>query len=185
MIRDSLTNLLVAPSIKGFPAVLCVILTAAVPSAIRAAVAGFVSGCELTIYLPFVLVAALFLGWRHAAATALLSVLFAEFVIMQPHHSFLSSACSIYSLSVFAGASAVLIVTVQGLRNLLDRRLSRIGSSEGDIVFSLEGGQAWASWYGQTSPVQLGPHEEVAEMMQDFIAQLELGKRLQGAGNAR
>lgn len=183
MIRDSLTNMLLAPSIRGIPAALCVLLTAGVPSAIRAAADGFVSGCELTIYLPFVLLAALFLGWRHAVATALLSVLFAEFVVMGPHHSFLSSACSIYSLSVFAGASAVLITTVQGLRSLINWRLSKIGSSEGNIVFSLENGQAWASWYGQTSPVQLGPHEEVAEMMQDFIAQLEIGKRLQRASD--
>ena len=185
MIRDSLTNMVLAPSIRGVPAALCVVLTAAVPSAIRAAVAGFVSGCELTIYLPFVLVAVLFLGWRHAAATALLSVLFAEFVMMQPHHSFLSSACSIYSLSVFAGASLALIGTVEGLRRLMNWRLEKIGSSEGNIVFSLENGQAWASWYGQTSPVQLGPHEEVAEMMQDFIAQLEVGRRLQRASEAQ
>jgi len=33
--------------------------------------------------------------------------------------------------------------------------------------------------------VQLGPQHAVAEMMQDFIAQLELGKRLAQAGNAR
>jgi hypothetical protein len=174
----------VAPSIRGFPAILCVLLTAGVPSAIRASVDGFVSGCELTIYLPFVLLAAIFMGWKYAAATAVASVAFAEFVVMGPHHSFLSSACSIYSLSVFTAVSTVMIALVYGLRRLVRSRLAKIGSSEGDIVFSLENGQAWASWYGQASPVQLGPHEEVAEMMQDFIAQLEVGKRLQAAAKA-
>ncbi len=182
MTRDHLTDLLVAPSITGLPAVLCVILTAGVPSLIRAAVDGFVSGCELTIYLPFVVLAAIFMCWRHAVATALLSALLAETVVLG-HHSILSP-CSVYSLSVFAGGSALLIGLVHGLRRLIQRRLARIGSSEGDIVFSLENGQAWASWYGQTSPVLLGPQNEVAEMMQDFIAQLELGRRLQKAGEA-
>jgi hypothetical protein len=184
MTRDHLTNLLLAPSIKGAPAALCVLLSAGVPSLIRTAVDGFVSGCELTIYLPFVLLAVIFMGWKHAVATVMLSALLAETVVLGSHHSVLS-ACSIYSLSVFLSASAVMIALVHGLRRLIDWRLSRIGSSEGDIVFSLENGQAWASWYGQTSAVQLGPQHAVAEMMQDFIAQLELGKRLAQAGNAR
>ena len=184
MTRDDLTNLLTAPSIRGVPAALCVILSAGVPSLIRAAVDGFVSGCELTIYLPFVLAAAIFMGSKHAVATVLLSAVLAETVVMGSHHSVLS-ACSLYSLGVFFAASAVMIALVHGLRLLVDWRLSRIGSSDGDIVFSLENGQAWASWYGQTSAVQLGPQHAVAEMMQDFIAQLELGKRLQRAGSAQ
>ena len=49
------------------------------------------------------------------------------------------------------------------------------------VVFSLEGGQAWASWYGSHSWVRLGPENEVAEMMRDFLAQRELAKRLEGA----
>jgi hypothetical protein len=48
----------------------------------------------------------------------------------------------------------------------------------GGIVFSVENGQAWASWYGQDKPVHLGPQHEVAEMMQDFLAQVELARFL-------
>jgi len=185
MARDYLTNLLLAPSITGARAAFYTIVAAAVPTFVRAGVAGFVSGCELTIYLPFVLFAAIFMGWKHGVVAALASAAFAELVIMGPHHSFFGSACSIYSLSIFFGGSAVLIGLVHGLRRLVALLVERPGSSEGGIIFSLENGQAWASWYGRSSPVQLGPQGEVAEMMEDFLAQLELGKRLAGrAGKA-
>ena len=178
MTRDSLSALLLAPSIMGARATFYTAVAIGVPTAIRVAVDGFVSGCELTIYLPFVLISAVFMGSRHAAATALISVALAETVIMGPHHSIFGSACSVYSISVFFIGSAVLIAFVQGLRRLIALRLERLGSSERGIVFSSEDGQARASWYGQLSSVQLGPQEEVAEMMKDFLTQLELGKRL-------
>lgn len=44
------------------------------------------------------------------------------------------------------------------------------------VVFSVEDGQVWASWYGVDAPVRLGPCDQVVEMMEDFIAQVELGK---------
>ena len=50
--------------------------------------------------------------------------------------------------------------------------------SLGGIVFSLEKGQVWASWYGQGPPVLLGSQRKVSEMMRDFIAQEELARRL-------
>ena len=97
---------------------------------------------------------------------------------MGPHHSIFGSACSVYSISVFFIGSTILIAFVQSLRRLIALRLERLGSSERGIVFSSEDGQARASWYGLLSSVQLGPQEEVAEMMKDFLTQLELGKRL-------
>ena len=129
MTRDHLTNLLLAPSIKGGPAALGVILSAGVPSLIRTAVDGFVSGCELTIYLPFVLLAVIFMGWKHAVATVMLSALLAETVVLGSHHSVLS-ACSIYSLSVFLSASAVMIALVHAL----DAFLATRGKQSGETV---------------------------------------------------
>ena len=178
MTRDHLTDLLLAPSITGARAVFYTLLAAGVPTFIRAGVAGFVSGCELTIYLPFVMLAAVFLGWKHGVATVLASLVLAQFVVMGAHHPFLRSACSIYSVSVLLSGSAIIIGSVHGLRRLIGSRLERLGSSDGGIIFSLEKGQAWASWYGQGSHVQLGPQGEVAEMMEDFLAQIEVGKRL-------
>ena len=51
-------------------------------------------------------------------------------------------------------------------------------SSAGGIVFSLEKGEVWASWYGHGAPVHLGSQRKVSEMMEDFLAQVEVGKRL-------
>jgi hypothetical protein len=52
-----------------------------------------------------------------------------------------------------------------------------IGASNG-VIFSQERGKAWASWPGEPYYVQLGQQDEVAEMMKDYLAQLELGERL-------
>lgn len=46
------------------------------------------------------------------------------------------------------------------------------------VVFSRESGVVWASWYDNRASVRLGDEEHVADMMADFLAQLELGKRL-------
>jgi hypothetical protein len=58
--------------------------------------------------------------------------------------------------------------------------LQKRGADEtlGGIVFSLEKGQVWASWYGRGAPVLLGSQRKVSEMMQDFLAQEELARRL-------
>ena len=50
--------------------------------------------------------------------------------------------------------------------------------SGGGIVFSLEKADAWASWYGQGTPIRLGSQRKVSEMMADFLAQVEIAKRL-------
>jgi len=55
----------------------------------------------------------------------------------------------------------------------------------GGIVFSLEQDQVWASWYGQGAPVRLGSRRKVADMMEDFLAQEELAKRLNGESKRR
>ena len=47
------------------------------------------------------------------------------------------------------------------------------------IIFSLHDGYVLASWPGTNASVRLGRHETVAAMMADFLAQDELGKRLE------
>jgi hypothetical protein len=46
------------------------------------------------------------------------------------------------------------------------------------IIFSLLDGYVLASWPGTEASVRLGRHEMVAAMMEDFLAQDALGKRL-------
>ena len=46
------------------------------------------------------------------------------------------------------------------------------------VVFSVANGVVWANWCGVDVSVKLGKHELVSMMMQDFLNQNELGKRL-------
>ena len=45
-----------------------------------------------------------------------------------------------------------------------------------EVIFSSRDGYVWVSWHA--GAVKLGPHEVVADMMRDFLAQDALGKRL-------
>ena len=181
MTRVDLLSSLQKPTISGRAAIFWMFCVVTVPTLIRMAASNFVSGCELTIYLPFVLIAAMFLGWRYATATALSSAVVAEVVIMGRHHGEFMNACDMYAVIVLLVSSAAIISVVETFRSLIASRLDArmfVRRSNGGIVFSLEEGEAWASWYGQPSPVHLGPESEVARMMEDFLAQRELGRRL-------
>jgi len=55
------------------------------------------------------------------------------------------------------------------------------GSEPGlEIIFSSRDGFVWASWPDTNATVRLGRHEMVAAMMQDFLDQDSLGRRLGG-----
>ena len=74
------------------------------------------------------------------------------------------------------GSSKVLVAPAEGWRLGLE------------IVFSSRDGYVWASWQHSEASVRLGRLELVAAMMQDFLAQDALGKRLEireFAGSAR
>ena len=61
--------------------------------------------------------------------------------------------------------------------------LQKPDDSAGGIVFSLEKGEVWASWYGHGQPVRLGTRRTVASKMEDFLKHEDLAKRL--AENAK
>lgn len=75
----------------------------------------------------------------------------------------------------------MIIGLVEAARSTVENALrpARPDGTPTQVVFSSQGGYAWASWYGSHSWVRLGPKDEVAVMMEDFLAQLELGKRLE------
>ena len=50
---------------------------------------------------------------------------------------------------------------------------------EDAIIFSLLDGYVLASWPGTDASVRLGRHDKVAAMMEDFLAQDALGRRLE------
>jgi hypothetical protein len=77
-----------------------------------------------------------------------------------------------------------MIGAVMVIRRVAAAMLRRdFDESAGDIVFSLQNDEVWASWYGAGPPMRLGSQNRVEIMMEDFLAQGELGKRLTQRSN--
>lgn len=181
MTRTASRRWLIGPPLTGRVALLGGIIALASATAVRAAVNGIVTGCEFTPYLPFVLLSAILLRWWQAGAIALLSVAILGLLFIGPPAKFLVSPCFLSSAGIFLTASAVMIGTVALVRRVF-AAIQRSGADEsaGGIVFSLDQGQVWASWYGQGAPVLLGSEGKVSVMMEDFLAQVDFGKQLNG-----
>jgi len=161
--------------VSGWQALLVAAVAVVVPTAVRAAMSGTVTGCEFTPYLPFVLLGAILLRWWLAGAVALTSVAIMG-GFFQGSTTF-ELPCFISAVSVFLAASAAMIGVGIIVRLVLDA-LQKPSRDSGGLVFSLEKGEVWASWYGQDLPVRLGSQRKVAEMMEDFLAQERVAKRL-------
>ena len=177
MVRAGWARWLQAPSLSGRSALLCAALALGIPTLMRLAVGESVTGCEFTPYLPFVLVCALAMRWWQAAGIALASGgIMGGFVGGPAAHEM---DCFLPAATLFLVSSALMIIFAVMVRRLISAIHNRgADESEGGIVFSLEKGEVWASWYGQGPPVRLGSQRKVSEMMQDFLAQVEIGKRL-------
>ena len=169
------------PPLTGRLALLCGIATTAGATATRVAIDDMVMGCEFTIFLPFVLLAALLLRWWQASLVALASALLYGFIFVGTPADMLGSHCFLPSSAMFFLASGAMIGFVLVARALF-HAMHVPGEDErsGGIVFSLEDDKVWATWYGQGPPVMLGSEAKVSSMMEDFLAQLAVGKRLNG-----
>ena len=172
------------PLATGWVGLACAIVAVALPTAIRAAVSGSVTGCEFTPYLPFVLLAAILIGWWQAALVALASVAVLGGLFIGVPSEFLASSCAQSAAGVFLGSSAIIIAVVTLVHRVIAGiHQSRADPSAGGVIFSLDKGEVWASWNGSGPPMRLGSRDRVEEMMQDFLAQGELGKRLKEMSN--
>jgi len=153
----------------------------AIPTAIRFAVDGVVSGIPVTGYVPFVLISAVLLGWLNASMVAVASALIGDALFVGPANELLEGPSDVFTVGLFLIVSGVLIGFVELVRRIVaEDDHVEVDREPSGIIFSLEKGQAWASWRGQGEPVRLGPQAEVAEMMEDFLAQVEVAKRLNG-----
>ena len=179
MIRASIMRWLQAPPLSGPLSVLCGFYLVALPTGIRWLIDSVVSGCELTAYLPFVLIAALLMKPWHAGAVGFASLgLFGAFIMKEPSQH-LASQCFLSSAGIFLASSAAMIGVVNLIRRVFAAMQNRgADESPGGIVFSLERGQVWASWYGQGPPVLLGSQKKVSGMMDDFLRQETFARRL-------
>ena len=177
MLRDGFNRWLRAPLLTGHRAISCAILALALPTLVRAAVNGVVTGCEFTPYLPFVFLCAVMLRWWQAGAVALASVAILGDVFGGPPRHMLALPCFLPSAGIFLAASAGMIAIAVLVRQVI-ATMQKPDDSSGGIVFSLEKGEVWASWYGHGQPVRLGSRHTVANMMDDFLKQEQLAKRL-------
>jgi hypothetical protein len=174
-VRSILSKWLLATPLTGLPMLLCVVAALLIPTLISASVHGLVEGCGFLTYLPFVLLAALLLNWQVAAGVAAFSASLGDFLFMGPMFELAETPSDLFGISVFAVSSVLAIGLAHAFRRALTDPINE--ASEG-IVFSQEGGQVYASWYGGRSFVPIGPEGEVSRMMEDFLAQREVGERL-------
>jgi hypothetical protein len=167
MLGAALARWLRGPPVAGWLALLVGMLAVWVPTIVRAAVNGVVTGCEFTPYLPFVLICAMLLRWWQAGAVALASVaiLGGLFGGSPPLHL----PCFVPAAGIFLVSSAIMI-GVAILARWAIVQVRRVDDSSGGVVFSLDKGEVWASWNGQGIPVRLGSQRRVARMMLDFLA---------------
>jgi hypothetical protein len=184
MVLGSVIRWLQAPPATGRLALLCGIFAVAFPTTIRAAIDSLVTGCEFTPYLPFVLFSAVLLRWWQASLVALASVTILGGMFVGPPSAILASECFETSAGIFLASSASMIGAVILVRCAFAAMRHRdFDETAGGIVFSLEKDEVWASWYGSGPPMRLGSHNKVEAMMEDFLAQVELGKRLNAKSN--
>ena len=180
MIMERLTKLLLSPPATGWRALVIAVLLVTVPTLVRLVIGLWLDRLPFFAYIPFVVLAAVMLHWRWAAGVAFASWLVADMLFMGPAFRPSFGAFEVIGFIIFICSAMLVIALVEAARMIIENSLrpARTGGFHAPVVFSLEGGQAWASWYGSHSWVRLGPEADVAEMMEDFLAQRELGKRL-------
>ena len=167
---------LVTTPIAGKPALWFAVAAVGLPTLYRMSLDGIVMGIGYCPYLPFVLFSAVLLGWRQAAVIALISVAVVDVLFVGQRFHLFEGPTDMFGDLGFLVASALIIALVQAIRTAFE---DLVGPTvAGGVIFSLKDGQAWASWPTAGYHLRLGPQDDVAEMMKDFVAQVELGKRL-------
>jgi hypothetical protein len=169
---------LVATPIAGKLAFTIAVAAVGLPTLYRLSLNGMVMGIGYCPYLPFVLLTALLLGWRQATAVTLVSLVVADVLFVGERFQLFEGSTAMLGDLGFLVASAMIIALVQAIRTAFEDLIGPTAAN--GIFFSLENGQAWASWPKAGFHLRLGPQDDVAEMMKDFVAQVELGKRLNG-----
>lgn len=179
MLRSWISRWLIAPPLTGRVALLTGILALSLGTLIRAAIDPYTTGCEFMPYLPFVLVCAILLPWWEASLVTLIAVPILGLAFIGAPNDLVASSCFLSSAGIFLTASAAMISFVAVIRHIFIS-IQRSGADEtaGGVLFSLDQGKVWASWYGRGPRVLLGSRERVSGMMADFLAQEEVAKRL-------
>jgi K+-sensing histidine kinase KdpD len=156
---------LFTPPLQGIWAVAVSVVAVALPTVIRLGMSPLIDDEACTIFCPFVLATSILCGWRYALPVAIGSAISCNTILMGPPYTFHFQRSEIEGLGIFLFYSACVILVVRLFRATARRSLRQAGAQEraSGIVFSLDEGQAWASWYGIDAPVRLGPQDEVVQ----------------------
>jgi two-component sensor histidine kinase len=101
------------PFLAGLPLALPFVVA---PTVLRLAVDGFVTGTVFVAYYPFVLLAALILGWRMAVVVTLASAIVANFLFMEPRHLLFAEVSDTLGAISFLLSSSLIIALADTLR---------------------------------------------------------------------
>ena len=181
MIRTAiLASSLVTPPVGGALALILSVAALAVPTAILSLDHSLPAGACCTTFFPFVLLTAVLAGPIYASVVGVGSVGLADALFMGPRYQLFESPMDGFGDASSLVSFALIIGCVVLYRKVIAQHARPKVSAElaCGIIFSLEKGVALASWPGAGVPMRLGPEEEVAEMMRDFLAQRELAERL-------
>lgn len=114
----------------GMRALACGSLLVAIPTAIRVMIDPVVSDTTFVAYSPFILLAALVMSYRQAAAVTIGSALVANFLFMHPRYELLATATDTVGTLLFILSSALVVAVGQTLRRTvcaLDKARDREG----------------------------------------------------------
>ena len=158
----------------------CGMFALVVPTVVRAAVNDVVTGCEFTPYLPFVFLCAVMLRRRQAGAVALASAATLGGLFVGTPRHMLAVPCFLPSAGIFSRrAPAGMIASVVPARKVSSRTWQRPDETSAKNSFlAWRKAKVWASWDGHGQPVRSGNRHTVANMMDDFLKQEQLAKRL-------
>jgi hypothetical protein len=180
-------NWLFAPPLRGAPAWAVTAASIAIPSILRLTIPPHLMDQGCTTFFPFVLATSILCGWRFASLVAIGSMIACHMIMAGTPFDFNISGAQAEGYGIFLASSAFMIAVIRLFRAVAARSLRQAGAkcNGKGVVFSLDDGEAWASWYGVDAPVHLGPRDQVVHMMEDFIKQVELGKRFERNGSGR
>ena len=88
----------------------------ATPTVIRASIDAIVSDTTFVAYYPFIVLSALLLSWRTAAAVTIASALVANFLFMEPRYVFFATATDTIGTFFFVLCSLLIVAVGQTLR---------------------------------------------------------------------
>lgn len=96
------------------------------PTLVRLAVDGVIAGTTFSTYYPFVLMAAVVIGWRGGIGVALISALVANYLFMEPRYQLFANSGDFIGVLFFMLSCLMMVALVHALRRtLLDMESGR------------------------------------------------------------